>query len=156
MNMMKIRKVRDIYTLMKWRKEVIRTVFGREPSAELLDANRRFYEAHIPDDSHYAIIASFDDTDCGCSAICFSDEMPSPDNPSGKCAYLMNIYVRAQYRAHGFAHTMVRHLIEVASKRGCGKIYLETTDAGRPVYESIGFKDMKDIMKLSQLQGLRF
>ncbi len=26
------------------------------------------------------------------------EELPSPDNPSGKCAYLMNIYVREAFR----------------------------------------------------------
>ncbi|MDE7347002.1 MAG: GNAT family N-acetyltransferase, partial [Muribaculaceae bacterium] len=85
--------------------------------------------------------------ECGCGAVCFTDELPSPDNPTGRCAYLMNIYVREPFRKHGIAHHVVSHLIEVAKKRECGKIYLETTADGKSVYSSLGFKDMPDMMK---------
>ncbi len=79
--------------------------------------------------------------------MCFSEELPSPDNPTGICAYLRNIYVREAFRKHGLAHRMVSRLIAEAKSRNCGKIYLETTDDGRPVYHSLGFRDLPDIMK---------
>ncbi len=133
--------------LMSWRAEVIEHVFGKEPDETLLWANRRYYEKHIADDTHYAIVAEYDGEECGCGAVCFTDELPSPDNPSGRCAYLMNIYVREPFRNHGLAHKIVTHLIEEAKSRDCGKIYLETTNDGRPVYASLGFRDLPDIMK---------
>ncbi|MDE6269593.1 MAG: GNAT family N-acetyltransferase, partial [Muribaculaceae bacterium] len=66
---------------------------------------------------------------------------------SGLCAYLMNIYVREAFRNRGVAHKIVSHLIMEAKKLGCGKIYLETTPAGKPVYASLGFENMPDMMK---------
>lgn len=145
--------ITDIDTLLRWREEVILNVFGVESDQGLVEANREYYVRHVADGSHFAIVASADGEDCGCGAICFSDELPSPDNPSGRCAYLMNIYVMEQYRAHGVAHAIVRRLIDEALARGCGKIYLETTDDGRPVYESLNFRDMHDMMKYSDLAG---
>ena len=59
----------------------------------------------------------------------------------------MNIYVREAFRRHGLAHKIVSRLIEVARSRDCWKIYLETTDDGRPVYQSLGFRDFPDMMK---------
>ena len=59
----------------------------------------------------------------------------------------MNIYVREAFRKHGIAHKIVSHLVEEAKKRNCGKIYLETTADGKPVYTSLGFRDMADMMK---------
>lgn len=149
-----IRRVLDLATLMPWRREVLATVFGEEPTPELLDANREFYRRHIADDTHYAVVASDAETgaDMGCGAICLYDEMPSPDNPSGRCAYLMNIYVRPAFRRHGVGDVIVRHLVAEAQQRGCGKIYLETTDHGRPLYREVGFHDMPDMMKLTQSQ----
>lgn len=134
---------------MKWRREVIYSVFGVEPSQNLLVENRRYYCKHIEDGSHVAVVASVDGEDVGCGAVCFLDELPSPDNPMGRCAYLMNIYVRIPYRNHGFAHAIVRRLIELAHDRQCGKIYLETTDMGQSLYRSLDFEEMKGMMKLS-------
>lgn len=145
--MVALRRISDVSTLMDWRAEVIRNVFGKEPDATLLDANRQYYIRHITDGMHIAIIASCNGRDCGCGAICLSEELPSPDNPSGKCAYLMNIYVREAFRKHGIAHEIVAHLVEEAKKRGCDKIYLETTADGRSVYSILGFRDMPDMMK---------
>lgn len=146
--MIDIHEIKDIESLTNWRSEVINDVFGNEPSAELLRANRDYYLNHIADGEHLAVIATYDGLEAGCGSICLSDELPSPDNPSGHCAYLMNIYVRKPFRQHGIAHTIVKYLIQAALKHGCGKIYLETTEDGRPVYTSLGFGDMSDMMKL--------
>lgn len=146
--MIELRVVDSLVELMKWRTEVIADVFGKKPDEALLEANRIYYKTHIPDGSHIAVVASCDGYDCGCGGVCFTDELPSPDNPGGRCAYLMNIYVRETYRNAGIAHRIVRHLIEVARQRDCGKIYLETTADGRPVYYSLGFRDMPDMLKL--------
>lgn len=133
---------------MKWREEVIGTVFGEQPSESLLAANREYYERHVPDGSHRAFIALYNGEEAGSGSVCITDELPSPDNPTGHCAYLMNIYVREQFREHGIGHAIVRKLMEEAKSLDCGKIYLETTDEGRPVYESLGFRDLPDMMKL--------
>lgn len=135
-------------TLMFWRAEVLRNVFGAEPSKRLLVENRRFYRAHADDGSHLAFVAEADGEDCGSGSICFADELPSPDNPTGHCAYLMNIYVREPFRTHGIGRAIVSRLIEEARKRDCGKIYLETTTEGRSLYRRLGFADMTDMMKL--------
>jgi len=147
-----IRQVTAIPTLMHWRKEVIENVFGTTPSKRLLAANRQYYLKHVADGSHIAIVASVDDTDAGCGAICLSDELPSPDNPSGHCAYLMNIYVRKNYRSRGIGRQMVEWLVTKAREMGCGKIYLETTDAAHSLYNSVGFKELPGIMKYADIQ----
>ena len=127
-----IRKVIVLPTLMHWRREVIENVFGTVPSRELMAANRRYYERHIPDGWHIAVVAEADGVDAGCGGICLTEELPSPDNPSGRCAYLMNIYVKREYRGRGIARAVVRWLVEKAREAGCDKIYLETTEAAPP------------------------
>ncbi len=145
--MVELIEITDLNELMRWREEVIVNVFGEKAGEDLLRANCKYYKKHIADNTHLAIIAKCEGEESGCGSICLSDELPSPDNTSGKCAYLMNIYVREAYRKHGIAHHIVSHLIEEAKKRGCKKIYLETTEDGKPVYSSLGFKDMPDMMK---------
>lgn len=146
--MIVLKKITDTSTLLRWREEVIFHVFGQKANQSMLLANRKYYENHIADGSHVDFVAEDSDgIECGCGAACFTDELPSPDNPSGKCAYLMNIYVREAHRNRGIAHCIVSRLVDEAKKRGCGKIYLESTDEGKPVYRSLGFVDMPDMMK---------
>lgn len=142
-----IRQITSVPTLMYWRAEVIGNVFGVEPSRRLLVANRRYYRSHIADNTHLAFVADCDGEDAGCGALCLTDELPSPDNPTGRCAYLMNIYVREPFRGRGIAHRIVRRLVEEARKRECGKIYLETAVEGKSLYLSSGFGEMSDMMK---------
>ena len=73
---------------------------------------------------------------------------PYPDNPSGLCGYLMNMYVREPYRRRGVADSIISALIEIARCRNCDKVYLETTEEARQVYHNHGFRQMKDMMKL--------
>lgn len=145
--MVSLRQITSLPTLMYWRSEVIRSVFGVVPSRRLLVANRQYYRAHTADNTHLAYVAECDGEDAGCGALCLTEELPSPDNPTGRCAYLMNIYVREPFRNRGIAHQIVRRLVEEARKRECGKIYLETTSAGKSLYLSSGFSEMPDMMK---------
>lgn len=146
--MIEIKRIDSVSELLRWRIEVINHVFGVEPAATLIKSNREYYERHIPDGSHLAFIATWKGEEAGSGSICLSDELPSPDNPSGRCAYLMNIYVRDAFREHGIGHAIVSRLIEEAEKLNCGKIYLETTEEGRSLYTSMGFCDLPDMMKL--------
>lgn len=85
----------------------------------------------------------------GCGGICLYQEMPSPDNFSGHCAYLMNIYTCPEFRGRGVGEMIVRWLVGQAVQRNITKIYLETSKPGRKLYEKTGFLDMPDMMKLS-------
>lgn len=145
--MIELRRETDIDTLMEWRREVIRNVFGITATGALLEANRKYYNRNIPTGSHQAFVASMDGKDVGTGSICLTEELPSPDNPNGKCAYLMNIYVREPYRNHGIAKSIIDHVVKVAKGLGCGKIYLESTDMAKPLYGECGFIDMENMMK---------
>ena len=148
-----IREITALPTLMHWRKEVIENVFGTVPSKRLLVANRQYYRKNIVNGNHVAILAGIDGMDVGCGAICLSEELPSLDNPSGKCAYLMNIYVRKEYQKQCVGHHIVSWLVERARQLGCDKIYLETTEGARSLYKNIGFNELPGIMKYADIQS---
>lgn len=146
---MTLRLLSDIDRLTSWRAEVIETVFGIPADDALLAANTDYYRRALSDGTHVAIEAlSPVGEGLGCGSICLQEELPSPDNPSGRCACLMNIYVRQEARRQGVGARIVESLIDEARRRGCGKIYLETTPAGRNLYARHGFADLHDMMIL--------
>ena len=142
----------DLDLLVRWRMVVLREVFGipdDEPTDALEAENRRYYERALAAASHIACFAVSEQEVVGCGGICLQEELPSPDNPSGSCAYLMNIYTSPSCRKQGVGAAIVNWLIEQARQRGIGKIYLETSEAGRSLYEKLGFADLPDMMKLA-------
>lgn len=149
--------ITDIDTIIKWRMEVLSEVFGADSvnnvgMEELQHASIEYYKKNLPKGNHIACFAQHDNEIVGCGGICFQCELPSPDNPSGKCAYLMNIYVRPKFRGRSIGSEIVRWLLQQAVGKSVTKIYLETSCCGRKMYENLGFVDMKDMMIYSKIQ----
>ena len=144
--------INDLETLMSWRMEVLREVFGIPSELdmrELEQANRSYYQTMLKNEGHIACFACQGDI-IGCGSICIYQEMPSPDNPTGMCAYLMNIFTLPQFRGQGVGELIVRWRLSQAMRRGITKIYLETSDSGRKLYQKIGFTSMTDYLKLDK------
>lgn len=150
----KIRKagIDDLDLLMKWRMTVLHEVFSippHEPMKALEYENRNYYQTALKTGEHTACFAYADEKIIGCGGVCFHREMPSPDNPNGGCAYLMNIYTVPEYRNCGAGKIIVTWLIQRASESGINKIYLEASEMAHEFYKKIGFQDMNGYMKYS-------
>ncbi len=140
----------DIDILVEWRMVVLNDVFSEYQKSSFKDLeenSREYYRKAIPGGQHIACFAYLDDEIVGCGGLCLYSEMPSPDNKLGQCAYLMNIYVKPEFRSNNIGYEIVNWLLNVASNNNISKIFLETSNDGRRLYEKIGFKDMKDLMK---------
>lgn len=143
--------IENIELLMAWRMEVLREVFELPESYDvtaLEEENRRYYNETLSSGEHIACFAKLGGQLVGCGGVCFQREMPSPDNPSGKCAYLMNIYTRSAFRHEGAGEAIVEWLIARAKENNAQKIYLEATEIGEKLYAKLGFATMNGMMKL--------
>ncbi|MCD8341702.1 MAG: GNAT family N-acetyltransferase [Clostridiales bacterium] len=140
----------DLEELMRWREVVLREVFcipAEEPMDDLLAANRAYYRTALETGAHIACFACAEGKIVGCGGVCLYQEMPSPDNPSGKCGYLMNIYTLPAMRQRGVGRAVVQWLLQEAQRWGAGKIYLEASEQAYPLYRALGFQDMKGYLK---------
>ena len=140
-------EISELSILLRWRMEVLHAVFGlpeAEPLTALRAANEEYYRSALADGSHIACFAEQNDEIIGCGGVCLSREMPSPDNPTGRCAYLMNIYTRPAFRGAGAGRKIVAWLVEKARAEGITKIYLESTDGAKGLYEALGFVPMEN------------
>jgi len=54
-------------------------------------------------------------------------------------ATLSGIYVRPEFRSRGIARALTNAAIDWCRERECSAIRLVASDAGRPLYESLGF-----------------
>ncbi len=52
---------------------------------------------------------------------------------------VVNVYTEPDWRGHGVARALMKALMVWASARGCDRVVLHASDAGRPLYVSLGF-----------------
>lgn len=135
--------INELSLLMEWRIRVIKEVFSiseNTDTTELYDMNESYYRTHLGDGSHTACFAYCGKEIIGCGGICYQQEMPSPDNRTGKCGYLMNIYVLPDYRRKAVGKQIVAFLTEDAKNKCVEKLSLESSEIAEKLYQSMGFK----------------
>lgn len=137
--------------LVKTRVEVLRAANLLDNGADMSEveaASRAYYREALSDGSHTGYLA-FDGEDfVGAGGVSYYRVMPTYHNPTGRKAYIMNMYVRPDYRRRGIATRMLDLLVADARQRGIQCISLEATDAGRPLYTKYGFVPMEHEMEL--------
>ena len=147
----------DRELLTRLRLEVLRAANGLEEDVDLSRTeleSRRYYETCFLEDSHAAWLVFDGEEVVGTGAVSFYKVMPTYHNPSGKKAYIMNMYTRPDYRRRGIAYRVLELLTAEAEMRQIDAVTLEATAAGRPLYEAFGFTAMRDEMEL--LDGNKF
>jgi len=81
-------------------------------------------------------------------AITIVSLVPTPNDFSSKVAYLHSIYTERAFRGKSFANRIVREALEYCRANGIKRVFLNASDAGRPIYERIGFSSSSDMMRI--------
>lgn len=84
----------------------------------------------------------------GTSGVVFFKRPPHYGNLSGVEAYIMNIYTRPQWRGKGVATALLGETINFIKKTEACRIWLQATEAGKPLYEKFGFTSTNNEMEL--------
>ena len=108
------------------------------------------FEKALKDGSHTAILVYDKDQIIGAGGISYFRVMPTYHNPTGRKAYIMNMYTNPAYRRKGIAYQTLNLLVADAKNKGIDAISLEATEMGRPLYEKFGFTGMNDEMELKK------
>jgi len=149
----KIATIEDLDVLVKTRIEVLRAANKLDASVDMSKVeheSRLYYQKALSEGSHVAVLVYDGGRFVGAGGVSFYTVMPTFHNPSGRKAYIMNMYTKPEYRRKGIAYHTLDMLIEAAREKGITHITLEATDMGRPLYEKYGFLKMEDEMQLPE------
>ncbi len=143
----------DLELLARTRAEVLRAA-NRLPADMDLSAQtetaRAYYRRALADGSHTAYLVLDGGAVAGAGGVSFFQVMPTYHKPTGRRAYIMNMYTHPDYRRRGIARRTLELLVAEARARGADWITLEATDMGRPLYEAFGFRQLPGEMYLPQ------
>ena len=145
--------VDDLEALVATRLEVLRAANLLAEDVDLTEvaaASRDYYRRALADGAHTAILVLDVNAFVGAGGVSYYRVMPTVHNPTGRCAYIMNMYTRPEYRRRGVARRTLDLLVRDARARGVAHIGLEATAAGRPLYEKYGFQAAEHEMFLPE------
>ena len=79
------------------------------------------------------------DTVVAGAGLWLMDWIPGPLDIQTRRAYILNVYTEPDYRGRGLARWLVTSAMDWSREHGLNTVLLHASDAGRPIYESLGF-----------------
>lgn len=141
----------DLEVLTETRIEVLCAANQLSADVDMSEVKKQsleYYQDALRNETHSAYLVFDEETFVGAGGISYFQVMPTYHNPTGKKAYIMNMYTKPNYRRRGIAFKTLDLLVADAREKGITAISLEATDMGRPLYEKYGFIKMNDEMEL--------
>lgn len=143
--------IADLEILTETRIEVLCAANQLSNDVDMSEVKKQsfeYYQNSLKNDTHLAYLIFDDETFVGAGGISYFQVMPTYHNPTGKKAYIMNMYTKPDYRRQGIAFKTLDLLVADAKEKGITNISLEATDMGKPLYAKYGFVKMSNEMEL--------
>lgn len=137
----------DVLSLAQCRKRQLLDE-GSSPASDIDRELKDYFATSLSDDSliswlaldHGAIIAT--------SGVCFYRLPPTYSNPTGRIAYITNMYTAPAFRRQGIATHLFKLVIEEARKLDYRIVRLHASSDGKSIYSRMGFVDSEGYMAL--------
>src|SRR6266487_158025 len=119
-----------------------------EAPPALLEATQTYLRTHLLTERFLSWIAEADGEMIGISGVVFLEKPPTQTHPSGREAYVMNMYTLPQWRGKGIATALLQEIRRFVKTTNARRIWLSTTADGKHMYEENGFTPTQDEMEL--------
>ncbi|TDB59842.1 GNAT family N-acetyltransferase [Arundinibacter roseus] len=70
---------------------------------------------------------------------------------SEKQAHILNVYTEPAYRGRGLANSLMHHMMAWCEAQQIALVTLNASTAGKPMYEKLGFEEVRNYMKWNQI-----
>ena len=131
----------------RWMFEAMGALAGEEGPA-LEAASRRYLTAALSAGEYLAWLAEWEGRVVGGAGMVLRRLLPRPKHlDGGEEAYVLNVWVDEAHRGRGVATLLMRELMEWCGTRGIRRVSLHASDAGRRVYEKLGFTATNELRR---------
>jgi GNAT superfamily N-acetyltransferase len=105
-----------------------------------LEGNRRFLTDRVADGSYVAWLAVDGEGAVGTVGVSLVPVPPRDADLSPFDGLILSVYVDPAWRRRGIAQELMGACLAARGELGIRRLFLHTTDEGRPLYESLGFE----------------
>jgi GNAT superfamily N-acetyltransferase len=117
-------------------------LWGEDPLEESQQAaaTRTWLVERLDRPDFAAFIAVLDEQPAGSGGVSLYDVPPTPTLASRE-AYIMSMYTEPVFRHRGVARAVLEAILDFVRAEGAiSRVWLRTTESGRPLYEGYGFE----------------
>lgn len=142
--------VEDLATIMRHRRGMFSDMGFRDEAgfAAMEATSAPFIRAGLEDGSYRGWLA---ETEAGVVAgggLVIVGFPSNPRDPSPRRAWILNMYTEPQHRRRGLGKAIVEAMVSWCREQGFGSVSLHASDAGRQLYEAMGFKPTNEMRLL--------
>jgi ribosomal protein S18 acetylase RimI-like enzyme len=117
---------------------------ARNAPEDVLEAMSKSFEPWVRrmlrENKYAGWITSDGDSPVASAGLLVLDCAPHFLDPTGEHrGYILNVFVEPEYRGRGLARALMDICLTEARSRGIRVVALHASDAGRPLYEKLGF-----------------
>ena len=141
----------DVGELINLRKEQLleeNLKEGRNDERNIDNELKEYFTKNIINNTFISWVAIENNRIIATSGLCFYQLPPTFSNPSGKVAYVTNMYTMKEYRRKGIATTLVEKIINEAKLLDYKILRLHTSLDGKSIYMKYGFIDSDGFMHM--------
>ena len=112
---------------------------------ELAQSSTAYFQDAIPNDHYRAWLVESGESIIAGAGMQINTLPPRP-RPNGSPlglgpqGLILNVFVEKDWRGRGIARELMRRIIDYARDEGLPSLALHASDAGRPLYEQLGFQ----------------
>ncbi|MFT4183539.1 MAG: GNAT family N-acetyltransferase [Rhizobium sp.] len=139
----------DLDAICRHREEMFREA-GRDEInlAAMATPFRDWLEPRLADGRYFGFMAERAGVVVGGVGLMEIDWPPHPAHPAeGRRGYVLNLFVEPDHRGQGVARLLMQTSDDAFARRGIAYAILHATEAGRPLYERVGWSRTSEMAK---------
>lgn len=107
-----------------------------------------YLAGHVESDVYRLYVAEVAGRIVGMGGLVVVDRPPHPRSRRSGEGFIVNVYTLPRWRGRGVGRAIMDALVAEGRRLRLRRVYLRTSDGGRSLYESMGFRDPGNYLSL--------
>ncbi len=139
--------VADVEVIVSHRRRMFSDMgLGDDTAREAMAAAARtLIRASLQDGSYQGWLAEENGRVVAGGGVAIVSFQPTPVDPGPRRAWILNMYTEPDYRRRGLAMQILRAIVCWCREQGLRQVFLQASEAGRPLYERAGFRPTSEM-----------
>jgi GNAT superfamily N-acetyltransferase len=122
---------------------------GYSDTVNIYEHLQQYFQSSLDDGSLVCRVGIFDERIIATAAMCFYQLPPTFSNPTGKVAYITNMFTDEEFRRKGLATLLLKQLLAEAKILKFTSVRLHASIHGKSIYEKTGFRESHGFMAMN-------